>query len=415
LAVVAALVVVLRGADDPSPRAEPAVLPPGRPAAPGPDVAAARGRLAVGLSERNASLISAGPVEPSMAPWRDRVAALRPELYRLAVDWAQLQPSPDRPADLARAEDGCLRGEPPCDPYAGIRDVLRAVRSQQERSGGWEVLVSVYGVPDWAARPAGGCERSDAQPRSRPITAAGLEGYRRLVRDLVALGRAEGVELRWWSPWNEPNQQFFISPQRERCSTGSPSLAPEVYGRLVRALRAELAAAGGRHDLVLGELAGVRGPSPQATGIAEFVRALPDIDACAGTVWAQHAYVEAGSGDRSVAELRAALDERACTRGRPIWVTETGVGGAHAGERRDVSAAALRAGCVALSRQLRRWYAEDGVDAAFQYTYREDPQFAVGLADAALTRTYPAYGVWRAWGARPGPDAAAPETRAVCR
>jgi hypothetical protein len=111
--------------------------------------------------------------------------------------------------------------------------------------------------------------------------------------------------------------------------------------------------------------------------------------------------------------LRRELERRPCTRGRPIWVTETGVGGAHAGEPRAADPATLRTGCRALNRQLRRWYAEEDVDVAIQYTFREDPLFAVGLADAPLTRAYPAYRVWRAWGARRG-NAPPPATDAVC-
>jgi hypothetical protein len=46
------------------------------------------------------------------------------------------------------------------------------------------------------------------------------------------------------------------------------------------------------------------------------------------------------------------------------------------------------------------------VDAAFQYTFREDTAFPVGLADAGLDRLYRAYAAWQAW-SRPG---AAPAT-----
>ena len=256
----------------------------------------------------------------------------------------------------------------------------------------------LYGVPDWAARPGGGCERPNIGPRSRPITAEGMRGYRRLIRDLAALGAQEGVELKWWSPWNEPNQQFFISPQRPTCSTDAPSFAPPIYARFVRALRDELPDA----RLVLGEMAGVDGPTPRATGIGEFVRALPRDVVCAGDVWAQHQYAErtaVAAGLRgAVGQLQKALDRRACTRDKPIWVTETGVGGARAGSERDVSPGALRAGCRALHRQLRRWHRDEQVDAAFQYTFREDLAFPVGLADVALTRKYPTYELWQAWG-----------------
>ena len=384
---------------------EPQVEPPGPPPsesedAPEPDDEAA-GSLATGLTERNASLLFAGGArdgDPGLEPWRARVEELRPALYRLSIDWSLLQPAPGRAADLEMTQDGCNRGAPPCGAYAGVRDQLRAAASQQGAHGGGEVLVVIYGVPDWAARRAGGCEREDIGPRSRPITDEGLRGYRRLVRDIALLAADEGVELRWWAPWNEPNQQFFISPQRPACSADAPSFAPGVYTRLVRALREEQPEA----RLVLGELAGVDGPTPRATGIAEFVRALPDDVACAAAVWGQHAYAErsavAAGRKGPVGQLQRALDRRPCTRDKPIWVTETGVGAARAGNERDVSPGALRAGCRALHRQLRRWHRDPQVAAAFQYTFREDLAFPVGLADAGLTRTYPTFELWKAWG-----------------
>jgi hypothetical protein len=423
-AVAGAAVLVLASGDEeeqaappPAPTA-PATEPPAettereRPAPP-------RDRLEVGLTERNAGLLyasGAATVDAGLEPWRKEVERLRPDWYRLAVDWSTLQPSPGAPADLAKGDDGCMRGAAPCGAFAGIRDQLRAVASQQRAHGGWRVLVVPYGVPEWAARPGGGCERANIGPRSRPITDEGLAGYRRLVRDLLALAKAEGVELRAWSPWNEPNQQFFISPQRPSCDASAPTRAPAVYARIVRALRAELRAAGRKPRLILGELAGVDGPTPRATGIGEFVRALPRDLACAADAWSQHAYAEKSAVDAGregpVGQLRRALAARGCTRGKPIWVTETGIGGARVGADRDVSPGALRLACRTLARQLRRWWDAADVDVAFQYTFREDSVFRVGLADAGLTRLYPTYEVWRRWATR---DAAGPPvSTSVC-
>ena len=53
-----------------------------------------------------------------------------------------------------------------------------------------------------------------------------------------------------------------------------------------------------------------------------------------------------------------------------------------------------------MAAQLRAWRADPRVRAAFQYTLRDDPIFPVGLADAGLTRLYPAYEAWRTRGAR---------------
>src|SRR4051794_22684186 len=140
----------------------------------------------MGLTETRPTLLwsrAAQPEPPSgVGPWRDRLAALRPRYYRLLVDWSTLQPDPGRPPDWAIPSDGCERGRPPCVPYNGIRDVLRAVASQQKAAPGtFEVLVSIYGVPAWAAAPPHGCERPDTAPRSRPITDQGLQGYRALI------------------------------------------------------------------------------------------------------------------------------------------------------------------------------------------------------------------------------------------
>ncbi|MCW3041013.1 MAG: hypothetical protein JWM31_2918 [Solirubrobacterales bacterium] len=369
-------------------------------------------RLPIGVSENNPWLVDPGAVPEGFAAWRDRLAALHPARYRLFVDWSTLQPDPKVPADLAQPNDGCLRGMPPCGPFAGMRDRLRAIAARQRADGGgWAVMIVLQGVPEWAAIPAGGCEQPGADHRSRPITAAGLAGYQALIRALLALGRQEGVALRWWSPFNEPNHPGFISPQRAACDAHAPSLAPAVYSRLVRAARQTLdATPGGPYHLILGEMAGYGSPTPRGTGISEFVRALPDDVACAGTVWSQHEYTQPDrSQPDAVGELERVLDERACTRGKRIWVTETGVGGTRAGSPRSLRAVDQRAQCAAEAALLEHWAGDPRVTAAFQFSVREDTAYPVGLFDPELTRAYPVYDLWRAWGAaRPGDPAGVP-------
>lgn len=366
-------------------------------------------RIAIGVTEFNASLVrppEAGDPIPEFAPYQRRTTALRPRYLRLVVDWYRVGEDPGGAPALAIGQDGCVRGRPPCAPFDGVRAQLEAVREQQRAHEGWDVVVSIAWMPDWAGRRPGGCERPATTPRSRPITAKGIEAYRRLIRELIALGEETGVELKWWSPFNEPNHPAFVSPQRAKCDVKSPSLAPAVYTRLVRAAQDELDGAGGDRRLVLGELAGVRRPSPNGSGVTEFVDALPDDVACAGAVWAQHQYVR-GDGQQhdAVAEMQRALDKRPCTKDKQVWVTETGVvvrkGSEPADGRRD---------CRAMHAQLARWAADPGVGAAFQYTLREDPLYRVGLFDPALTRTYPIYETWRAWAGamRDDPDPAVP-------
>jgi hypothetical protein len=378
-------------------------------------------------------------------------------VLRVLVDWKKLQPSPALPVDVDLPLDGCMRGQAPCAPSAGLRELLRAVRARQVADGGgWEVMVVPYGTPDWAVRPAEGCG-TDRMPE--------LEPYRAMVRAVRDVARAEGVRLRWWSPWNEPNHPAFLGPQRTECGADAPGLAPADYAELARALAAEVA---GESELVLGEVAGYLSPRPTALGSAEFVEGLPRDVACAGAVWGQHAYVRAptareegaraegserdapegsgdapegsagapgeaapggpaASGDRGAAAqapslagdavpggsatllggVIAALDAKGCAQEHRVWITETGVGGPRTGEQRPTDPEALAAQCRAMDAALRTWGADPRVDLALQYTFREDPVFRVGLVDAALTTTYTPYLAWAAW-ARPGPPPAPP-------
>lgn len=375
-------------------------------------------RLTIGVDEQNPWLITPGAVPDGFGPWRDRVATIRPQRYRLFVDWSNLQPDPAKPADLAQPNDGCLRGLPPCGAYAGVRDRLRAIAARQQADGGgWEVMVVLYGAPDWAARKPSGCERPGTKARSRPYSKKGLAGYRALIRGLLALGREEGVKLRWWSPLNEPNYPQFISPQRKGCSATSTSLAPQSYASIVRAARSELAADDAPHDLVLGEMASRRRPSKYGTGITELIRALPDDVACAATAWSQHQYARADRGQYdAVGELRDALDERPCTRGKPIWVTESGVGGnARAGRPRGRSKSSLRAQCAAQAALLEDLDKDPRVRAVFQFSLREDTAFRVGLFNARLTRAYPTLGLWRAWSRATAAGGPAPKRPPDCK
>jgi hypothetical protein len=269
------------------------------------------------------------------------------------------------------------------------------------------VEVVIAGVPGWAANPASGCERGDAGPSSRPINAAGIDAYKALIAQVAQVAAQEGATLSYWSPWNEPNHPAFISPQRAACNPASPTLAAGVYAQLVRAAKSAVDALPGGQQLVLGEMAGTTQASPRRSTVQEMIAALPDDVVCASRLWAQHDYAQVAPDPTKpdpVVELERALDARACTQGAHIWVTETGVGGDDPGGIRPVDDGSLRAQCRAQDAKLRQWAADPRVDAAFQYTFREDSAYPVGLADAALTRTYPTYDLWAAYGARKPSD-----------
>jgi hypothetical protein len=371
--------------------------------------------LAIGLDEENANLLGTTGAA-AFAPWRERLGAIEPSFVRLDVVWSKLQPRADAPPAWGATVSGCLRDVPPCAPYDGLRGQLHALADQQRAHPGRFVgYVDLFGAPPWATAPRHGCVPPGVGPTALALSDAGLAAYRRFVSGVLALARSEGADLRYWSAWNEPNQPAFVSPQRARCATDAQALSPGSYAAMVRELQGALAAAPGDHRLVLGETAAYDTPRPTALSTVEFVDGLPRDVACASDIWAQHAYVGtegigsaadlAGDPGRAgsaslLASLQRALDRRGCPEPKRIWITETGVGGPKPGGPRPTDPAALRAQCRALNAALTTWYRDPRVEAAFQYTFRQDDSYPVGLVDTGLTRAYPTYDLVRAWSAR---------------
>jgi len=368
---------------------------------PSPPPTAAARSLALGITEPNPNFLwpAGREVAAPFDRWRESLARIRPAYYRLMVDWRVLQPGPDAPVDLSAHQSGCMRAERPCAGWAGVREQLRALAARQ-RDGGWDGMVVITGTPDWAAQPAGGCERPGTALRSRRVRGEALPAYRRLVAALIAAAREEGARLTYWSPWNEPNHPYFLSPQRSECDRSAPSGAPVMYAELARAMLSELDAAEGDQRLVLGELAGLTEPTRHRTTVAEFIAGLPRDLVCRADVWGQHAY--AGGAD-PVDEAATGLADQDCPRVPPIWITETGAGT----PPEELSAARTfgdeRAACAELERRLADWYEDPRVAAAFQYTLREDDRFRTGLVTTDLERARTALGLWEAWGARGSP------------
>jgi hypothetical protein len=336
---------------------------------------------------------------------------------RLLIDWAALQPQAGTAAAMAATVDGCARASAPCGAYAGVQSQLAAIASQQRaHPGDFRVVVDILGTPAWAAQPPSGCAPPATPATAWAPRAQALAAYRALIASLLALARSERVSLEWWSPWNEPNNPAFLSPQRGACAAAAPSLAPALYAQLARALAAELASVPGRHRILLGELQDVPADSPASTSVASFVAALPADVLCLAGAWSIHDYAlqrrRADAGPDAVGTLERALDARGgCAASAPIWVTEAGAGAPHPGRPRPPGAGDELAGCLALALELRRWYADPRVGAVFQYSFREDPAYPVGLLSADLARVYPAYRLWlqyaraRAAGHAPPPPA----------
>ncbi|HEY4996872.1 MAG TPA: hypothetical protein VII03_02680, partial [Solirubrobacteraceae bacterium] len=290
------------------------------------------------MTEGNADLLwsashSVGAGDGPFLAARAMVTALHPTYIRLLVDWATLQPTASARPDLEAMLDGCARGAGPCGPYASLRGELAAIASQQRAApGSFQVVLDILDAPAWAALPPRGCELADATAAARPLRVSALSGYRALIDSLLALGASEGVSLSWWSPWNEPNDPRFISPQRASCKASAASLSPGVYAQLARAMSSELQARGGTHHMLLGELNDLQRDSPHTTSVADFVAALPADVLCLGAAFSIHAYA-ARHGSHAQLDAVTALERALAARGgcaavAPIWVTEAGAGAA---------------------------------------------------------------------------------------
>jgi hypothetical protein len=392
--VVAVAVVAGAAATTPAQgRCLPPLLPcppdsasPAAPGAPAQEAGAPDPPLAIGLTESDPRLLVAHGVTRGVAA---RAIALRPRYVRVLVPWARVQPSARRRPNWDAPPGGCPRTLPRCASARGLRSLLQAIRLRQQADGGWKILVVPYFTPPWAGHPWSGCQRPHASFLSRMPR---IGAYRMFLRRIQALADDVGVQIAYWTPWNEPNHPAFLSPQRRTCSPRSPPLAPAAYAKLVRAAVREL-----RPDqqLVLGSLAGMEAPRVFAAGAAEFVRALPQDVACLDGPFAQHKYI----GERArhgtaplradpataaaptlIDDVDAALRAHGCPK--PLWIAETGT---------------FDHRCEAVAAALGDWARDPRVTAAFQYTFRESRAFPVGLVSPSMRTTYASYRAWHAF------------------
>jgi hypothetical protein len=367
------------------------------------------GELAVGITEPNPNFFRDGDVPGEFARWRDELRELQPAIYRLTVDWAGLQPEQGAPPQFDQHHTGCMREHGPCAQWNGLRDQLRALADRQKDSPeSWQALVVPFGTPAWAAAPAGGCERAGSEPRNRPPAPGQEAAYGRFVQAVLALAKEEGAVLHYWSPWNEPNHPYFLSPQRTECERTAPSAAADSYGRIATALTQALDEAPGDQEIVLGEMAGLVDQKSQYTNVFEFARRLPQKVVCGARIWGQHLYV---GGEDAVTDLLKALKAHKCETTHEIWITETGVGGTQTGAERKSKGGSA---CRQIRKALLGWYEDPRVTAAIQYTLREDDAYPVGLVTTDLSESYSTLKEWKAWGAARRPDPADPPPESQC-
>ncbi|HEV2776259.1 MAG TPA: hypothetical protein VGV90_11765 [Solirubrobacteraceae bacterium] len=350
--------------------------------------------LSIGLTEHDPRLLVP---EGALRRTAAKVIALKPTYVRVLIPWERLQPIAGRKPNWDAPFGGCPKINPGCRSERGMRSLLNAIRLRQAADGGWKVLAVPYFTPLWAMADApGGCQKR--RNRHARAQMPRIAAYRTLLRAFNALADKVGVKVSFISPWNEPNHPAFLQPQRATCSVTSKVVSPRAYARLVRAARQELRP---EQKLVLGSLAGLQRPRIYGAGVGEFIRGLPHDVACLDVPFAQHAYIGVrarGGGPPRAADpalaprralledVTAALDAKACGHLKKLWIAETGT---------------FDHRCRAMSTALRSWSANDRVDAAFQFTFRESRDYPVGLVSPSLFDTYRSYRAWFAFAGSP--------------
>jgi hypothetical protein len=216
----------------------------------------------------------------------------------------------------------------PFDPSYEFDDIDEAVRAAQQNDQ--EVILTISGTPRWA--------NGGKTPNVMPRRVADFTAFARAIASRYS-GRFEGYPfVRFYSIWNEPNLQGFLTPQFD--SRGR-SVAPANYARLAAAAYTGVKAGSPRALVAIGETS-ARG-SDKATGIrpthspgkfAELVaKANPRLKFDA---WSHHPYptrptapptqvvkwpnVSLVSLPRFDANLKTWFKRKSV----PIWVTEYG-------------------------------------------------------------------------------------------
>ena len=184
--------------------------------------------------------------DPSFRWVNDRDARLQgaaqanATIIRLLVQWnlvARLRPG--------NAAD-------PFDPAYVFGDVDEAVLEAQRNDQ--EVILTISGTPRWA--------NGGRNPNIMPRRVADFTAFARAIAARYS-GRFSGYPfVRFWSVWNEPNLQLFLSPQFDGRGR---SVAPANYAKLAAAAYTGLKAGNPRAQIAIGETS-ARG-SDKATGL----------------------------------------------------------------------------------------------------------------------------------------------------
>jgi Cellulase (glycosyl hydrolase family 5) len=253
---------------------------------------------------------------PDRADRIESAASKGATVMRLLVHWSETAPSrPARPAD-------------PFDPSYRFGDLDEAIRTAQ--AADLEVVLTLYGTPRWANR--------GRSPNVMPRRVADFTAFSRAIASRYS-GRYAGYPfVRFWTVWNEPNLQLFLTPQYDRRGR---SVAPRNYAKLFRAAYQGIKAGNARALVAIGETSargtdnpfGRRPVHSPGRFIEQLAKTKPRLKFDA---WSHHPYpfrpnlrpsqkvrwpnVTLGSLPVLEANLKRLFERKSV----PIWITEYG-------------------------------------------------------------------------------------------
>lgn len=247
----------------------------------------------------------------------DQAQAANATIIRSQVTWAQIAPT--RPSNGADPFDAA---------YARLADFDEFVRSAQRR--GMEVLLTIHGTPGWA--------NGNKRPNVAPTNMKDLTDFSRALAARYS-GRYAGYPyVKFYSVWNEPNLNQFLSPQ---FGAGGRSVAPATYARMYRAAYTGIKAGNPKALVGIGETS-ARGHDKPTTGVVQdshspgkFAQLVAKADPnLRFDAWAEHPYPFTPSQPPSarvqlpnvslgqISAFQKLIDKAFHRDNTPIWITE---------------------------------------------------------------------------------------------
>ena len=173
----------------------------------------------------------------------ERAARDGSSIIRLLVQWNLA--APQRPANPSD----------PFDPAYNFDDLDEATRLAQ--AADQEVMLTISGTPRWA--------NGGKNPNVMPRRIADFTAFARAISSRYS-GRFMGYPfVRFWSIWNEPNLNLFLTPQ---FNSRGKSVAPANYARLAAAGYAGIKAGNRAAKVGVGETS-ARGRDRRVPGVSD--------------------------------------------------------------------------------------------------------------------------------------------------